>query len=146
MIYWDTYEALENFKIFSSARSNLENELLSRLRNYDSKILLAKLTSSNLETINPLLSCLILRGMGQYWDAAKTIESLRTTDLTEYQRVIEEICKSLENKGLHVEAARVRYKMLDIDYPTDYPMPHLAMIDGDLIKALLEATSSKLSN
>jgi mRNA-degrading endonuclease RelE of RelBE toxin-antitoxin system len=146
LIYLDTYEALENFKICGSERSNLENELLSKLSNYDREVLLSKLDSSNIETINPLLPCLILRGAGHYWDAAKVIESLKKKDPTEHQRVIEEICKSLETMGLHVEAARIRYQMLGIDYPADYPMPHLAMIDGDLMKALVVATNSRLSN
>lgn len=145
LIYLDTYEALENFKICGSERTELENQLLSRLRNHNSNVLETKLTSSNLETIHPLLSCLLLRGMGRYWDAAKTIESIRETDSIEHQRVVGEICKSIEEMGLQVEAARIKHQMLGIEYPSDYPMPHLATIDGDLIKALVKSISFKQS-
>jgi hypothetical protein len=35
--------------------------------------------------------------------------------------------------------------MLGIEYPSDYPLPDLAKIDGDLIKALVKAIGSKTS-
>jgi hypothetical protein len=66
LIYWDTYEVLETFKITGFERSDLEKELLSRLKNHDFQVLESKLNLSKLQTKNPLISCLILRAMGRY--------------------------------------------------------------------------------
>lgn len=135
-IYWDTYEVLDRVGIRDTERTDLERRLLSLLQQYDHDVLRTEFELSKLETKDTLIHCLIMRAMEQYWAAVDSIETLKKVNQSEYERVVETIANDLEAVNLVVEAARVRFQGLDIPYPTQFPMPEIAEVKGNLLAAL----------
>lgn len=142
LIYWDTYEVLDQVGIIGADRTTLERKLLSLLRDYSSEILQSELTLATKEATNPLLHCLLMRAMGQSWSAVHSIEALKEVNEMEYERVIQAICQDLEGKKLFVESARIQFQKLSIPYPKDLPMPEIAPIETNLLTALINILQS----
>jgi hypothetical protein len=152
LIYWDMYEVFDRIGIISEDRTVLENQLLTLLRERSQDLLVEEFELSKVEATNPLIHCLILRAMQhsslmmpiRSWDAAHTVQPLKATHFPEYQRVIEAVAQELETAQLLVEAARVRFQMLDIPYPVHLPIPEIAQVEGDLLTALVQVLRSKI--
>ena len=144
LIYWDTFEVLDRIGVIGEERTNIEKKLLMLLSQYSNEVLSSKFKLSKLETKNPLIHCLILRAMGQYWNAIYTVEILKEIDKVEYERVIEAIANDLETINLVVEAARVRFQKLNIPYPIHLPMPQIAEVKGNLLTALINILKPRL--
>jgi mRNA-degrading endonuclease RelE of RelBE toxin-antitoxin system len=137
LIYWDTYEVLDQVGITGAKRTNFERKLLLLLREYSSEILQSELTLAKVEAKNPLIQCLLMRAMRQSWSAAYSIEALKEVNKLEYERVIQAISKELEDQKLFVESARIKFQKLNMPYPNNLPMPEVAQSEGNLLAALV---------
>ncbi|WP_339367210.1 hypothetical protein, partial [Picosynechococcus sp. PCC 7002] len=143
LIYRDMYEVLDQINFKGEERSLLEREMILCLQQRSLEELKVKLALLDTEQVNPLLQSLILRAMGNYWDGARRITSLKQTHSAEYDRIMEAIAHDLEAVNLFVEAARLRFQMRQIPYPKHLPLPEIAQAEGNLITALVKILKSQ---
>ncbi|MBV5262195.1 hypothetical protein FLX56_27825 [Synechococcus moorigangaii CMS01] len=143
LLYRDMYEVLDQINFKGEERSELEREMILRLQKRSLEELKAKLAILDTEKANPLLQSLLLRAMGHYWDGARRITTLKDTQPTECDRVMEAIAHDLEAVNLFVEAARLRFQMRQIPYPEHLPLPEIAQAEGNLITALVKILKSQ---
>jgi len=167
VIYWDTYKALDLVGITEEKRTNLEREMLRRLRGYlnypeeirhdDLEELLADVSAQD-----ERLKCLLHRSIGDYWEAAEAVENLKSSDFREYERIINAIAEDLESPKhlgnleplkLEAEAAWLRFKKLDPHLPPnldDLLTPELIQElnheQGPLIPALVRIMRNRWSS
>jgi len=156
VIYWDTYDALDLVGINEDERTLFEMELLQNLRNRHSEEVrrreLENLQNAQSRFQDNRLKCFLHRSIGDYWEAAEAVESLRKPDEldnpSEYTRIIEAIAQDLENLeplSLVFEAARLRHQKLGAPspYPDDSPLSELIEEIGPLIPALVNVMYSR---
>lgn len=143
ILYWDTYQVFDRLNIRAEERTALEEEMIQLIKQYPISLIIAELNTVEQEVRTGYLTSLLLRSMGQCWRAAQAIDHLKKTDLKEYIRIIEAIAEMLESNELCVEAARLRCQKLDVPYPTHFPFPEAAQMEGNLVDVLVDLLKAK---
>jgi hypothetical protein len=144
LIYWDSYEVLDRIHIQGNERTKFEYELLCLLKQYPREVLKSELDLFRKNSKNNLIPCLLLRALGESWQAADSVEFLRSTNPSEYTRIIQSIASDLEAINLVVESARLQFQKLQTPYPQHLPYPEIAEVSGNILIALAQIYSSKL--
>ncbi len=138
LLYWDTYQVLDELNIRGKDRTALEEEMIQLMQQHFSDDLIAAELKAIEKTVNsPILTSLLLRAMGEYWGAVRAIDALKTTDPNEHERIVEAIAEMLEANALCVEAARLRHQTLKVPYPAHFPFPEAAQTEGNFVEVLV---------
>jgi hypothetical protein len=122
--YWDTYTAFRIAKVSEELINKIESDVIERSKNVENhKILVQELLQS--EQVHATvdltsLRCLILRCLGNSWQAVSEASKIQEIDPLEYHRLLSAIAKDLESKELLYEAARVKNK-IGVPIPQTYP-------------------------
>lgn len=114
-LYWDLYTIFKIVKISKEVINKIESDVIECSKNIDNhKILVQELlqTEQIPSTVDRTsLRCLILRCLGNSWQAVNEASKIQGIDPLEYHRLLFAIAKELESKGLLYEAARVKNKI-----------------------------------
>lgn len=145
-LYWDTYLALQLAGVRDSELYQWEKNAIAQLSQNPPEQLHRELQQA--ESIS--LRCLILRAMHCSWQAVEAASPLKKTDVPEYERLLKNIAKDLEGKGLPYEAARVRAYSVDGDYKHNLPfwqeIINPSHQSKPLVSLLCEAFNHRLAN
>jgi mRNA-degrading endonuclease RelE of RelBE toxin-antitoxin system len=122
--YWDTYTAFRIAKISEEVINKIESDVIERSKNFKNhKILvqeLGQLDRVSTTVDRTSLKCLILRCLGNSWQAVNEASKIQEIDPFEYYRLLCSIATDLESKELWYEAARVKNK-IGVPIPQTYP-------------------------
>jgi mRNA-degrading endonuclease RelE of RelBE toxin-antitoxin system len=122
--YWDTYTAFRITKVSKEVIDKTERDIIKRLKNSENhknlveELLQIEQISITVDRIS--LRCLILRCLGNSWQAVSEASNIQDIDPLEYHRLLCSIAKDLESKELLYEAARVKNK-IGVPIPQTYP-------------------------
>lgn len=142
-LFWDTYQVLDRLNIRGKERTALEEKMIQLIKQYPISLIAAELNTVEQAVGTGLLTSLLLRSMGQCWQAARAVDCLKETDSNEYGRIVEAIAKMLEVNKLSVEAARLRCQKLDAPYPAHFPFPEAAQTEGNIVDVLVGILKAK---
>ncbi len=116
-LYWDTYLALQLAGVEGMELYKWKKEAMNLLSNHSPVDLNIELQ----RTSNISLRCLLLRTMELSWQAVAEASQLKNRDFPEYQRLLKNIARDLEVKGLVYEAGRVRAYFGETNYQHNFP-------------------------
>ncbi|MFK0730626.1 MAG: hypothetical protein ACFKPT_20490 [Gloeotrichia echinulata GP01] len=116
-LYWDTYLALQLAGVQGMELYKWEKDAMNLLSHHSP----ADLNLELQKTRNISLRCLLLRTMEFSWEAVVEATQLKNSDFKEYQRLLKNIARDLETRGLVYEAGRVRAYLGDINYQNNFP-------------------------
>jgi len=144
MLYWDTYQVLDRLGVKGKERTALEEEMIQLIEQHPVSLITAELNTIKRAAETGFLASLLLRSMGEYWQAVRVIDPLKEANPNEYERVVEAIAQTLEANKLFVEAARLKHQTLKVPYPAHYPFAEAAQTKGNLVEALVSVLKAKL--
>ncbi|WP_066381985.1 hypothetical protein [Anabaena sp. CA = ATCC 33047] len=146
-ISWDTYAALRLARVDLKKLAEIENNAIRIIQSQPNHLIHEELLKADniLSLVDKIpLKCLLLRALGNYWQAIGEAAPLKDIDFQEYQNLILRIADELENKGMLYEAARVRTK-IGIEMPEHFPFrQEISNQDGSLVSLLCQAAIDKL--
>lgn len=145
-LYWDTYLALQLAGVKGIEKSKWELKAISLLAKQKEDHLLKELEKA--PTIP--LKCLILRALGQSWQAVIMAAPLKNSEKTEYECILKNIANDFERKGLSYEATRVRAYIYGNQCQQKLPFWEQVLPDSQpdqpLVKLLCQAFIAEVKN